>query len=177
MIGRILTRANKPLSRRAGRAGKNSGRSWGESTAFTAIAIFLFLSTAGSIRERIILRPCGREILPGNQLAQLDSLGAVFAFRFGEVSQLAKLGVARPQELIDWHLKRAFQVTAQGRPEIGGRQVVIAMRAAFRFGDYFIDYTQLFQIVRGQLEGFGRFCGVFAIFQRMAEHASGLMTE
>ena len=43
------------------------------------------------------------------------------------------------------------------RAQMGRGEIMIAMRAAFRLGHYFIDHAEAHQIVGGQLERVGRF--------------------
>ena len=82
---------------------------------------------------------------------------AVALRRFGKIAEATEFFVALFQQLIDRDFQEALQVSAKCVAQNLSGLLVIAMRAAFRLRHDFIHHAESHQVLRGQLQRFGRF--------------------
>src|SRR5947207_10734699 len=83
--------------------------------------------------------------------------GSGCAFAFGENAEPAKFFVAFLWQFINRKLGDVLQIPAQCAAQIFRDRIIVPVRAAFRFGDDFVDHFEFQQILRRQLKRLGRF--------------------
>ena len=96
------------------------------------------------------------------------------ALTFEYLSHLAKFFVALFEQGIDRFVPQLIEMRQKCRAQILRRRLMILVCAAKRFGNYFIDQFQLFEVSGGQLQSFCRFRRVAAMLDDFGYDVHGL---